>query len=95
MVNSALQSFLQNMTEFEILMNNVERVRYFASEVSQEAPYTLADEGSPGTQMLGSAMPWPSAGIVRFSNVSAKYRKELPRGRKDPQIQHAGSFLDI
>ena len=71
MVSSTLQSFLQNMTELEIQMNAVERVRYFASEVQREASYALLADAQ--------IVPWPSDGTVRFRNVSARYRPELPR----------------
>lgn len=76
-VSSSLQSFLQNMTELEIQMNSVERVRFFSEQVSQEAPYVRDKvEQAAGR---GGVSPWPSAGVVRFQNVSARYRPELPR----------------
>jgi ABC-type multidrug transport system fused ATPase/permease subunit len=76
MVNASLMSFLQNMTEVEILMNAVERVRYFTREVQQEAPYELEAAGPQGG---AAALAWPSAGVVSFRNVCARYRPELPR----------------
>ena len=84
-VSSSLQSFLQNMTELEIQMNSVERVRFFSEQVSQEAPYVL-DNGGPAVRGGRGAPSWPSAGEVRFRNVSARYRPELPRVLQDLTI---------
>lgn len=84
-VSSSLQSFLQNMTELEIQMNSVERVRFFSEQVSQEAPYVL-DNGGPAVRGGRGAPSWPSAGVVRFRNVSARYRPELPRVLQDLTI---------
>jgi ATP-binding cassette subfamily C (CFTR/MRP) protein 1 len=54
-------------------MNNVERVRYFTDQVSQEAPYCIDDDKGPSP-----AGPWPTNGAVSFQDCGARYRPELP-----------------
>ena len=86
MVNATLQGFLRQATEVEIRMNGVERVRYFSSEVTKEAPYEKESEG----RRLSSS-EWPSRGEVSFVNVAAKYRPELPRVVDGLSIEVAAS----
>lgn len=64
---------MRQLTEVEIRMNGVERVRHFSKEIRQEAPYVLDEE----LQSLAHGR-WPSQGRVSFKNVSARYRPELP-----------------
>jgi ATP-binding cassette subfamily C (CFTR/MRP) protein 1 len=78
MVNSSLQGFLTRLTDVEIRMNGVERIRYFAQTVVREAPYT-AEEPSSGRRLEVAPPSWPSVGTVRFLDVAAKYRPELTR----------------
>lgn len=73
MVNATLQGFLRQLTEVEIRMNGVERVRHFSKEIKQEAPYILLED-----QRAVVPARWPTEGKVSFRNVSARYRPELP-----------------
>ena len=59
-----------------------DRVRYFASEISREAPYHLEGDQKLTTPRRG-VVPWPSDGVVTFRKVSARYRPGLPRVLKD------------
>ena len=88
-MNATLQGFLRQLTEVEIRMNGVERVRHFSKEIKQEAPYTLADEPQcPGATGGGR---WPFEGRVSFKNVSARYRSELPTVLKNLTIEVGAS----
>lgn len=64
MVNSSLQGFLTRLTDVEIRMNGVERIRYFAQTVVREAPYTVAELS--GRRLETAPPAWPHAGAVRF-----------------------------
>lgn len=51
-------------------MNSVERVVYYATEISEESPHEM-----PASKPAAS---WPAKGQVLLNNVFLSYRPELP-----------------
>lgn len=59
-----------NAADLETQMVSVERVQQYVTSLEQEAPLYLPDMQVPAD--------WPSVGSLRLSEVSARYRPELP-----------------
>jgi ABC-type multidrug transport system fused ATPase/permease subunit len=51
-------------------MNAVERLKYYAEELEQEAPAVI-EKNKPNKE-------WPSAGNIDIKNLHLAYRKGLP-----------------
>ena len=51
-------------------MNSVERIVYYATEISEEAPHEL-----PASKPAAS---WPANGQISLSNIFLSYRPGLP-----------------
>jgi ABC-type multidrug transport system fused ATPase/permease subunit len=51
-------------------MNAVERMVHYSKEVEQEVPFEIPANKPP--------LSWPAEGRIEFSNVTLKYRPELP-----------------
>ncbi len=51
-------------------MNSVERIVYYGTEISEEAPHELP--------ALKPATSWPADGQILLNNISLSYRPGLP-----------------
>lgn len=64
----SLQFSIRRLAEVENGMNSVERLRYFATEIEEEAPlHTILVRKS-----------WPEKGEIIFNKVDMQYRSDLP-----------------
>ncbi|KAL8326520.1 hypothetical protein RB597_003020 [Gaeumannomyces tritici] len=65
-----LQFTIRQLAEVENGMNAVERLRYYGTELDEEAPLHIK-----GAEMRPS---WPETGEISFENVEMRYRAGLP-----------------
>ncbi|KAL8366776.1 hypothetical protein RB595_008774 [Gaeumannomyces hyphopodioides] len=65
-----LQFTIRQLAEVENGMNAVERLRYYGTELDEEAPLHIK-----GVEMRPS---WPETGEISFENVEMRYRAGLP-----------------
>ncbi len=65
-----LAFFSQNITQLETMMNSVERIRMFGSQIPQEAPFEIEATKPPPE--------WPQNGKIEFDHVVFSYREGLP-----------------
>ncbi|GME73102.1 unnamed protein product [Ambrosiozyma monospora] len=66
-------------TQVENQMNSVERLKYYAVNLPQEAPAHVTSAKPPPS--------WPEYGGIKFKNVSLKYREGLPYALKNMSIE--------
>jgi ABC-type multidrug transport system fused ATPase/permease subunit len=69
-VTSLLNSTVRTMTELEGAMNSVERLRFYSTQIAQEAAAT-----SVGVLPKGE---WPSAGAISIKQLKMRYRSDTP-----------------
>ncbi|WVQ79499.1 hypothetical protein IAT38_001598 [Cryptococcus sp. DSM 104549] len=85
---SMLADFIRMLTELEQLMNNAERVQYYAA-LPREAPPTLPSDPAPDDT-------WPQHGAVSFKDVQLQYRPDLPLVLKGLSFNiHAGEKVGV
>jgi ABC-type multidrug transport system fused ATPase/permease subunit len=58
------------MCEVEMKMNAVERMKSYAEDIPQEAPYEVPEFELPS--------PWPNEAKIQFVNLELRYREDLP-----------------
>ncbi|KLU91374.1 hypothetical protein MAPG_09895 [Magnaporthiopsis poae ATCC 64411] len=74
-----LQFTVRQLAEVENGMNSVERLRYYGTELDEEAPLRILKSEGGGGVGVGSARPsWPETGEISFENVEMRYRAGLP-----------------
>ncbi|GMM42117.1 hypothetical protein DAHU10_030270 [Hanseniaspora uvarum] len=88
-LTTSLRLLLIQSTELENYMNSTERVNNYATELQQEAAYE-APETDPGSN-------WPNENpSISFSNVSMRYRENLPLILKNLNFEvNAGEKIGI
>lgn len=69
-----LQFTVRQLAEVENGMNSVERLRYYGTELDEEAPLHI--RGKVGVE--GARPSWPETGEISFENVEMRYRAGLP-----------------
>ncbi|KAH3661347.1 hypothetical protein OGAPHI_006754 [Ogataea philodendri] len=74
---------LRSMTEVENQMNSVERLKFYAIDLQQEAAYDIPERDPEPT--------WPASGSISFQDVSMRYREGLPYAVKGLSLDVAGS----
>ncbi|KAH3669245.1 hypothetical protein OGAPHI_001366 [Ogataea philodendri] len=77
-----LSYMLRAMTEIENQMNSVERLKFYAVDLEQEAPFDIP-ERNPSPL-------WPQRGAICFSNVTMSYREGLPPAVRNLSLDVAG-----
>ncbi|KAH3669246.1 hypothetical protein OGAPHI_001367 [Ogataea philodendri] len=65
-----LSFLLRSATEVENQMNSVERLKFYAFDLQQEAAFDVP-ENDPESE-------WPAFGAISFNSASMKYREGLP-----------------
>ncbi|KAH0495273.1 hypothetical protein TgHK011_008837 [Trichoderma gracile] len=75
-----LQFSIRQLAEVENGMNAVERLRYYGSELEEEAPLHTVDVRES----------WPEKGEIIFDNVEMRYRENLPLVLKGLSIHIRG-----
>lgn len=81
-IPSFLQLAVRCLAQIETEFNSVERLDYYATEMVQEAAYEIPENDPPAS--------WPQYGQIEFTNVSLKYRPELPYVIKDLNLSFKG-----
>ena len=75
-------------SEFEIEMNAVERLEYYAHQLETEAPEIIPNQRPPPS--------WPTCGAIQFDHVKLRYRPELPFILHDVSFEiHGGEKIGI
>ncbi|ODV86927.1 hypothetical protein CANARDRAFT_6494 [[Candida] arabinofermentans NRRL YB-2248] len=74
-IAGTLSIMLRSLTQVENEMNSVERLKFYAKDLAQEAAYRIPERDP--------APSWPEHGAIEFQHVSMKYRPELPYILKD------------
>lgn len=70
-ITTTLMWMVRQTVEAEGQMNSVERCKFYAEQIQEEAPAEMpADQSLPPR--------WPERGLVQYRHVSMRYREELP-----------------
>ncbi|KAI8831071.1 P-loop containing nucleoside triphosphate hydrolase protein [Chytriomyces cf. hyalinus JEL632] len=69
-VTITLSWCIRQLTDTEVAMNAVERVKYYANEVEVEADAIIPDNRPPTN--------WPSTGSIKINNLEMRYAPDLP-----------------
>ncbi|KAH8924341.1 P-loop containing nucleoside triphosphate hydrolase protein, partial [Atractiella rhizophila] len=75
-LTNVLNRLLFFMTDAEILIIAMERLKSFAELSPEQEPISSSDSGP--TSSKSSLKDWPSEGSVLFHNASVRYRPDLP-----------------
>ena len=90
-MTTSLVFLIRQSIEAEMAMNSVERSQYYAEQIDQERPALLPnDERLVGGEHPTKESPWPSEGRITFSNLSMRYRPNLPLILQEVSIEVKG-----